>query len=175
MVRVVLLPKDISNRLYNLTQLNEEIDGILFYRQQGDYCPIEASFITGVGTEGNVTQLPGRLEVVNEFLDKNPDYKYVQFHTHSKGTIRKYGQYYARNFSEQDYENIHHNLKDDENYMAMLVTSETKILEGIDNPRLNIVDTFNGYSQRKAAIYKALDTIAQNLGYEIDGLDAKII
>ncbi|MEK6921368.1 MAG: hypothetical protein AABX82_05770 [Nanoarchaeota archaeon] len=91
MTRKVLLPKELETRLNGLTSLVEEVKGVLFYRPQEEYCPLEAIFMTGVGTEGHVQANPGRLEVVNEFFGRNPDYHYVEFHTHCEGTIKKYG------------------------------------------------------------------------------------
>ena len=93
MARKVLLPREIDERLDNLTGLVKEIDGILLYRKQADYCPIEALFMTGVGSAGHVQAQPDRMEVANELFRRNPDYRFVKFHTHSKGTIEKFGDY----------------------------------------------------------------------------------
>src|SRR3989339_1491985 len=102
MGRKVLLPREIDRRLDNLTELVEEVDGILLYRRQGDYCPIEALFMTGVGSAGHVQAQPDRMEVANDFFRRNPDYQFVKFHTHSKETIDKFGDYYAKHFSQGD-------------------------------------------------------------------------
>lgn len=88
MTRTVLLPKEIDGRLDNLTLLIEEVIGVLLYRRLGDYCPIEALLITGAGgREGRSEPIPERVKTVNEFFKRNPDYQFVEVHTHSRGTI----------------------------------------------------------------------------------------
>ena len=172
MTRTVLLPRDIEGRLNNFTELTQEVDGILLYRRQGDYCPLEQIFMTGVGTEGHVQAHPERMEVANEFFRRNPDYQFVKFHTHSKGTIERFGHYYARHFSQGDIDGIKEQLRDNRNFMAMLVTPETKLLSGIDNPELVVVNDFAGYQNRSQAVSQALKVIAGNLGYDIISLPA---
>jgi len=51
----------------------------------------------------------------------NPDYNYVEFHTHSRGTIETFGQYYARSFSKGDLKVIEDKLKRSRDYVSMLV------------------------------------------------------
>ena len=50
MSRTVLLPRDLAQRLGSLTVFNQEVEGILLYRRNGNYCPVETIFMTGVGT-----------------------------------------------------------------------------------------------------------------------------
>ena len=172
MTRKVLLPRELDGRLSNLTELTEEVDGILLYRRQDDFCPIEALFMTGVGSAGHVQAQPERMEVANEFFRRNPNYQFVKFHTHSKGTIERFGQYYARHFSQGDIDGIKEQLGYDKNFMVMLVTPETKLLCGIDNPELLIVNDFPGYQNRSQAVSQSLNVIAENLGYDISRLQA---
>ena len=172
MARKVLLPREINGRLDSLTELVEEVDGILLYRRQGDYCPIEALFMTGVGSAGHVQAQPDRMEVANEFFRRNPDYQIVKFHTHSKGTIARFGKYYARQFSQGDIDGIKEQLRYDRDFMAMLVTPETKLLSGIDNPELMVVNGFHGYQNRSQAVSQSLKVIAENLGYDISRFQA---
>ena len=47
MARTVLLPKKHREKLVNLTSLVEEVNGILLYRLQGSYCPVENIYMTG--------------------------------------------------------------------------------------------------------------------------------
>jgi hypothetical protein len=172
MARKVLLPREIDERLNNLTGLVEEVDGILLYRRQGDYCPIEALFMTGVGSAGHVQAQPDRMEVANEFFRRNPNYQYVRFHTHSKATIERFGDHYARHFSQGDIDGINEQLRDDRDFMAMLITPETKLLSGIDNPELRVVPDSESYKTRSQAINIQLNQIARHLGYDISGLQA---
>lgn len=170
MARRVLLPSEIEKRLNDLTGLMQEVNGILLYRRQKDDCPLEAVFMTGVGCEGDVQANPQRMVVANEFFRRNSDYQFVKFHTHSKGTIEKFGDYYARHFSQGDINGIKEQLKEDRNFMAMLITPKTKLLSGIDNPTLIMVDDFIGYHHRSQAVSQSLKVIAKNLGYDISGL-----
>lgn len=170
MARTVLLPKDIESRLYALTGIVEEVNGILLYRNQADYCPIETVFVTGVGNEGNVRSVPERMRIANEFLKNNPNYDFVKFHTHSVGTIARFGKYYATNFSQRDIECIEEQIRQNRTYMALLITPETKILKGIDNPGLETIDNIPVLQKRGSAIIESLNLIARNLGYNIDGM-----
>ena len=172
MTRKVLLPRKIDRKLDNLTGLVEEINGILLYRRQGDYCPIEALFMTGVGSMDHVQAQSDRMEVANEFFSRNPDYQFVKFHTHSKGTIERFGEYYARHFSRGDIDGIKEQLQYNRNFMAMLVTPEIKLLSGIDNPKLVIVNDFSRYKSRSQAVNQSLKAIAENLGYDISKFQA---
>lgn len=172
MTRKVFLPRDIDKKLDNLASLTEEVDGILLYRRQGDYCSIEALFMTGVGSAGHVQAQPDRMEVVNEFFSRNPDYQFVKFHTHSRETIKKFGEYYATHFSHGDIDGIKEQLRYDRDFMAMLITPETKLLSGIDNPELRVVNGFQEYQNRSQAVSQSLKVIAENLGYDISKLQA---
>lgn len=173
MSRKILLPREIDNRLNDLTRVVEEVNGILLYRRREDICPIESVFMTGVGTEGHVQSQPERIEITNEFFKRNPDYRFIKVHTHSQATIDKFGQYYARNFSSQDHEGIKEQLKHDKDFMAMLITPKTKLLYGTDNPELHIVDDFPGYANRSSGVDDSIKVIAQNLGYDISRLPGK--
>src|SRR3989344_3878293 len=175
MARKVLLPREIGQRLDNLTGLVQEVNGILPYRKQGETCPLEAMFISGVGSEGHVQSLPERMHVANEFFRRNPDYQYVKFHTHSRVTIARFGDYYATHFSSIDLKVIEGGLKENMEYMAMLVTSKTKLLSGFDNPQLVIVDDFPGYKEISEAIKQAMGIIAGNFGYDLSNLRATLI
>ncbi|MGV8086247.1 MAG: hypothetical protein ACP5N1_01325 [Candidatus Woesearchaeota archaeon] len=167
MTRNVLLPNELDGRLDTLTNLVEEINGILLYRQNGIYCPIEALFMTGIGSAGHVQSQSDRMEIANEFFKRNPDYKFVKFHTHSRGTIEKFGSHYARHFSQGDIDGMKEQLRYDKNFMAMLVTPETKLLSGIDNPKLLVVDNSLEYINRSQIVSASLKNIAENLGYDL--------
>lgn len=172
MTRIVILPRELEHRLNNLTNLVEEVDGTLLYRRLEDYCLIDSIFMMGVGKEGHVQAQPERIKIANEFFKRNPDYRFVKFHTHSKGTIDKFGQYYATNFSAGDIDTFKDMLEDDKEFMAMLVTPTTKLLWGIDNPELVVVDDSPRYRNRNQAVSEALRVIARNLGYDIDFFQA---
>lgn len=172
MARIVILPGELEQRLNNLTNLVEEVDGVLLYRRLEDYCLIESIFMMGVGKEGHVQAQLERIKIANDFFRRNPDYRFVKFHTHSKGTIDKFGEYYATHFSEGDIDTFRDMLEDDKEFIAMLVTPTTKLLYGIDNPELTVVNDSPRYRYRNQAVSEALRIIAQNLGYDIDFFQA---
>src|SRR3989338_9324754 len=87
----------------------------------------------------------------------------VEFHTHSFGTIARYGPYYARNFSSGDMDSLRDKLDHDERYIHMLVTPETKLLWGSDNPELIIRSDF----PIKNHVDLAIGIIARNRGINI--------
>ncbi len=168
MSRIVVLPKDIERRLDTLAILDRETNGALLYRQRDDYCVVESLFMTGDGTERHVQSEPRRVEVVNGFLRAYPDYKYVEFHTHTRETIRKHGEYYAKHFSREDRKVIREQLRHDREFIAMLVTPETKLLSGVDNPSL-VVD--ERYLDRSRYINIILRKIAEGKGYKLNRLE----
>lgn len=170
MARQVLLPSDIGIRLHNLTALVEEVNGILLYKRIADNCPLEAMFVTGVGNAGHVQALPERAEIANEFFRRNTDYQFVKFHTHTAETIRKFGDYYARNLSKGDIDLIKAHLKEDKEFMTLLITPETKILCGIDNPKLVMINDFPGYKEKSYRVGEEIKNIAKQKGYNLDGL-----
>ncbi len=172
MTRTVILPSEINKRLDKLATLKEEVNGILLYRSQREYCPIEQSFMLGVGSAGHVQAQLERLEVANEFLRRNRNYNFVRFHTHSRGTIENFGNYYAKYFSAQDISEIKKEIMRNPDHIEMLVTPETKLLSGIDNPHLIIVDDFPGFHNRSRAVRESLQIIERNLGYDLSKLSA---
>ncbi len=172
MARTIVLPSELEKKLTGLASLREEVDGILLYRPRENLCPIEAIFMTGVGNEGHVQAQPSRVEIANEFLKRNPDYRFIKFHTHSRGTIQKHGAYYARNFSSRDIAVLQEQLKQDPAYIALLVTPATKVVYGRDSPNVETVPNFPRYVQRGLAVHESLQRIARNLGYDLDTLKA---
>lgn len=172
MARTIVLTKDIESRLDTLPMTREEVNGILLYRQRGEYCPIDKCFIMGIGNEGLVTYQKDRIKVANEFLRRNKDYHYVMFHTHTMGTIRRHGDYFARNFSRDDIDEFRR-IGFDANDIGMLVTPETKLLYGIDNPSLAVVESLPGYQERSRAVSIALHRIARELGCNLEDFQAR--
>lgn len=175
MSRKILLPADLDRRLQDLTALEEEVRGSLLCRYEGEHYLVDSLFVTGVGTSAAfVKPIRKRIEIVNAFLNRNPDYSVVEFHTHSIGTIRGLGQYWATNFSRQDIGTITENLRANKNYIHMLATPVTRILYGNDNPTLQIVNGFPNYATRSQAIGVALRKIATSLGYTFENLPANL-
>jgi hypothetical protein len=170
MARTVLLPRDIDEGLSELVLQEEEVQGVLLFVPDGNNCPVECLVITGIGTEDYVKPIAGRNEILNKFLKTNPDYRVIEFHTHSTGTIAKCGNYFAENFSQHDIKSMTAQMSCVPAYIAMLVTPKTYKLKSIDTVNLEVVDTPPEYHARKEEVIGALDSIAKDMGYEIDVL-----
>ncbi|MFH1065534.1 MAG: hypothetical protein V1734_03450 [Nanoarchaeota archaeon] len=172
MARTVVLPRDIEARLDNLTGLDEEVIGFLLYRQRGEYCPVDRIFMTGIGTESEVRNQGDRLNVAKEFLRRNPSYYFIYFHTHSVSSIRMHGDDVARHFSQKDIDVRNSVIAINPRYIEMLVTPETKLLYGIDNPSLVTVESLPGSLNRSRAVSIALHKIAGELGCNLERFQA---
>ena len=167
MSRKIILPSELNLRLDSLSSLEQEIVGVLFYRQKEDFCPIEYLFIMGRGEEDFVMDDKERLEVANQFLKENEEYHFIKFHTHSKKTIAKFGDYFAYNFSSGDKDTIKSNLKIDKRYMAMLITPKTIKVEGIDSPELYFFN-YPEYSELNQEVNYKLEKIARKLNCDLN-------
>jgi len=169
MTRTVILPRALDSKLDGFTELVEEVNGILLFRPRGETCPLESLFVTGVGSgddsEGHVQADLRRVEVANAFFREFPDYKFVKFHTHSRGTIRRYGNYYANHFSSGDIESYTEQLRENRDFIALLATPETRLLMGIDNPTLRHA-TFERQAECQRLVDEALERISERLGYD---------
>lgn len=187
MSRTVLLPREFERKLDELATLEEEVNGILLYRPQQtqdefrllrfllytrlkDWCPIENIFMTGIGHEGHVQAEQQRMDVANEFFKRNPEYRFVKFHTHSKGTIRKFGDNYATQFSDGDIRSYEEQLRMDPEFIGMVVTPRTKLLYAPDNPTLRVVEKFPSNANEK--INSDLREIARVMGYDFSRFQA---
>jgi len=183
MVRTVLLPRTLETKLSNLATLQEEVNGVLLYRPStgtrtdniaqtpdGDLCPVEEIYMTAVGSAGHVIADPDELRVLNEFFQKNQDYRFIKFHTHSKGTLEQFGEQFATSFSSGDIEAYDEQIERDNRFIGMLVTPSDMLLYGREDsqgrsPILKIVEGFDGYEVRNRAVNEGLTLIKQNLGH----------
>jgi hypothetical protein len=170
MARTVLLPQDIGEGLSKLVLREEEVQGVLLFVPDGDNCPVECLVVTGIGNEGFVKPLGGRSEILNKFLKTNPDYRVIEFHTHTVKTVADCGDYFAENFSQHDIESMTAQMNLVPDYIAMLVTPKTYKLKSLDEVSLKVVDTPAEYYERKEEVIGALDAIAKGIGYEIEVL-----
>ena len=170
MTRIVLLPRQFDATLEELASLEQESNGILLYKRQGNFLPVEYIFMTGIGTGGHVQADQKRMDVANEFFKRNPAYNYVKFHTHSKGTGRQFGDYFATHFSAGDIETYREQLKENSDFIGMVVTPTTKLLYAPDNPTIGIVRHFP--SKANSKIQVELAQIAAVMGYDLGKFQA---
>lgn len=167
--RVVLLPRELDETLDELAGIKDETNGVLLYRLQegksGRYCPAVALYMTAKETPGHVKAEPQRMEVVNEFFQRHPDFRFVKWHTHSRGTIRMCGEYFATHFSGADTSDYDRRIEEEPSFIGMVATPVTKLLYAHDNPRLKVIENFSeGLS---AQISEELIGIAQSKGYDL--------
>ncbi len=167
MPRTIVLPKELEQRLYGLTQTQEESNGVLLYREIQGHCFVEHLFMTGIGTEGNVRAFQERMNVVNEFFRTHPEYKYIKFHVHTKGTIAQHGNYFARNFSAGDRAGTQEQLRHNPEFIALLVTPETILLDAPDTPILHVVNESRNYTRMHEYVAKEIEKAADRLEIDI--------
>lgn len=123
----VRVPEKYLNQLRDFASgYLEEVSGVFLCRKDEGELVVLKMVFSGSGTEGNVSPAKSIVNAVNELLDNYPRYRFIDFHTHSVGTIRNHGDYYANNWSDGDLQNF----KDQgEGYTAMLVTPEKVLLK----------------------------------------------
>ena len=167
MGRTVALVDKFARRLLDLTRLQEEVNGMFLYKPQSSYCGIESIFMTGIGTEGHVRAEPERIRILNAFFQRNPDYRIVKFHTHSRGTIEKHGDYYANHFSQGDIASYDELLREDPDFIGMVVTPKRMLLYAPDNPKIQVARGFP--LEADARIRRDLQQIASEQGYNLSG------
>ncbi len=173
MARTVVLPGEIDRKATNLAaRLQEEVHGVLLYSPFQSLCPIDYMLVTGIGTQSHVQALPRRLDLLNEFFRRNPSYRYAEFHTHSAGTIRDCGEYFARNFSGGDNQTIEQRFADDSSYIHVLFTPVTKLVASRDGSKVVVIDNLPGYEERSIAVGTVIDIIAHNIGVNVGHLPA---
>ncbi len=177
MGRVVLLPGVLDAKLDELTSIEDEVNGVLLYRmQEGEdsrYCPVTNIYMTAKGTPGHVIADPQRIEVVNEFFQRHPDYHHVKFHTHSRGTIARFGEWAATNFSGGDLRSYEEQCEHDPDFIGMVATPVTKLLHAPDNPVLRVVDSYPEDLARH--ISEELAAIAREKGFDFARFRSKRI
>lgn len=168
MNRTLTIPQGQAKNLIAFAKgYEEEISGRLLYRQEGEECIVDSGYITGSGTETSLTEDNEALDVVRTFLQRNPDWEQAPYHTHTQKTVDKHGDYFAQNWSAQDMENIKRESSRDQDYMAVLATPETILVEGRDNPELNVLQHKDS-TQYEEPVNESLDIIADELGYTED-------
>ena len=146
MARTVALPRNLSQNLDRLAHVDSESNGFLLYKLYDDICLVDSMTITGVGDEGHVNVREDLTDTLFNYVIRHGyDPRHiVRFHTHTRGTIRKFGQHFARNFSKQDIDYYQKLLQEHPSFIAMVVTPETKLLYGLDSPELVVTDEYKG-------------------------------
>ncbi len=123
--RIIVLPASLKDTLKEIANKYNECAGALFYLprkyEHAVVCPLSHILILKEGTPGAVTLDYYDIKKIEKILN-NTRLNYILFHTHSTGTIEKYGAYYGTNFSEQDKQIINRFLRTRRDHISMLVT-----------------------------------------------------
>jgi hypothetical protein len=107
----VYIPEKINEYLKFESRQEAESQGVLVYREhsragnEGDIF-VEYKIPTGRGTPGQVESQQEKLDVLHQFMEENPEYRGIVYHTHSEGTLDEFGEVYGHNFSPGDMASI---------------------------------------------------------------------
>lgn len=126
MITKVYMPHDIYQGIFDLTQRKNETSGILLYRRP-DSCGeifVAACYLLGEGSSTTVSTDSRRVNAINNFLGRNPDFTYTAFHTHTESTIGKHGEHFRKHFSRQDIEEMQGASETRPNYSHILFTPD---------------------------------------------------
>ena len=124
---IIYLPEKIEQELFQLTTLRQETSGVLLFQE--DYSAnryIAAVYKTGTGNESSVEGDSKKVLNFLRFCKENPEYGWMEFHTHTEETIRIFGPHYAKHFSEGDLKTIEENKRKfgQNDYDELLITPE---------------------------------------------------
>lgn len=143
MDRKILLPNELKEELFGLTRRNNEVRGFLLYRPticDGSLiCPLEEHITLAEGTESSVLmdQLNSRL--MQEFLSQT-NYVFLDSHTHSEGSVARYGEYVASNFSYGDLYEFAKTRRTNPQYLHLLITPKRLLLNGENAEIIEVSD-----------------------------------
>ncbi len=173
MSQIVALPKTLENTLDALIAVNQESNGVIWTKRKGRINVCTSIFMTGIGDDSHVEANEERIRLVNVFLEKNPQYCFVKFHTHTYATIQKHGEYYAEHFSTGDIQGYQEQLQHNPDFLAMVVTPVKKLLYGRDNPELVVIADPKNFLQESAIIDLSVRIMARFLNINLDNFSAK--
>ncbi|MBP7708763.1 hypothetical protein KA107_03685 [Candidatus Pacearchaeota archaeon] len=159
--RNIIIPGEISSELKGLVEQRNESQGVLLYSAypaDGELiCPVFNFYKTGEGTPGHVSADERKLQAINSFLRQNSGvYSPIIWHSHSRGTVETFGDYFARNFSQEDLRVINKRTSEDPLYLAMLSTPIAHLVSGKGDVSLTFINDFEGFQERNAEINRQL-------------------
>src|SRR3989344_6632743 len=136
MIRTITLSNEFERRLRGLTERVKQSNGVLFYRPslvEGiQFCSVDGMFIISLGMEDEKSP-EKRVEIVKEFLRFNNGYKNIEFLTRSREKLNGTKQ---TEISREDLDYFSRRVKDNEEYLGMVVTPSATLLYGLDVPML---------------------------------------
>jgi len=178
--RILRIPEKLSNGLNgvlrDLAELKEETNGVLLYepvRKPGHVdCRVDLLYMTGIGTTGHVRADPMRMEIINEFFQNHPEYRFVKWHTHSRGT----GKYWHDKLSQGDMDSYREQIRQDPEFMGMMVSPSGRRLVAKGPVEMHVVPTWGDFEEKASYLSDEMSLAANALGYrEIPTLKARKI
>ncbi len=185
--RRIHIPNHIKERLTNLAKISkDEADGILFYKivpkttivpydnlgglykeevTSFDYF-VEGVFMTGCGTSMHVRPLEDRVRVANKFLEKNKDYGFAKFHTHTEETCRV-NSINAHYFSRGDKKGMDRQLKENPWFIELLFTPYSISAYGNPTLRVFISETNRDDILKEKELGDKINRMAHELGVDL--------
>ncbi len=166
----VVMSKNVANKLANLTVFEQETNGFILYLTLKGTDFVSSAYMGGVGGSGHVGASEESRSIVEGVQNKLGNSGYIEFHTHSRGTIAQFGRHYATNFSSGDLESIKASSHADPNYRHLLVTPERMMLARYDADARNLagipfsVRNFPGMESQEAAFQEVVKGVKQRLG-----------
>lgn len=168
--RILELPEELNLKLKSLAELQQETNGVLLYPDEkirdasgNTRCRIEALYMTGRGDQVHVQSDTQRMAVMNEFFNLHPEYRYVKWHTHCRGT----GQQWFDKISAGDRESYTNQLREDPNFIGMMVSPTHTIVIGMDNPVLQVTPkgTTRNFEAQERIIRNWIEEAAGRIGH----------
>src|SRR3989338_2704078 len=159
MTRTIILSGEFERRLRGLTERVNESNGVLFYRlstvEGMHLCPVDGMLPISLGMKDE-NGSEKRVEIVKEFIRFNNGYKNIEFLTRSREKLNGTKQ---TEISREDLDYFSRRVKDNEEYLGMVVTPSATLLYGLDVPVLSITHGHPSLSER--TIHKELKLIAK--------------
>lgn len=130
--REIVVPPAALDLLHKLVNLNQEIEFRCYFAFKNGQYALRTIAITGVGNPNTVVENQAWVDEVENRLISAQDqiYRVAICHTHSRGTITKFGSDYSFGFSRGDYVSLRGaGMQDPTGILGMMVSTFVK------NPR----------------------------------------
>ena len=172
-VRRISLPEELDRQLKTLAELQQESNGVLLYTSQGLDFRVDHLYMTNIGTAGHVQADPIRMEIINKFFERHPEYQLIKWHTHSRGT----GEYWFDKLSEGDIRSYNRQLEEDPEFIGMMVSPVKKIIvargKGEESTLVRVVPTPHDFYDRRRRLETEIELAARELGYTFNERTAR--
>ena len=166
---LILMPVEFFDGLIGACNAQREIRGVLIVpkipRRDGELRVLSV-LTTGYGSSGRTGVDDNKLKAINKLLAERNDVGIIEFHTHTTGTIRDYGQYFTDHFSSGengDFGTLSKNVnRYGSAYKHVLFTPTHILTFGLTNPQFRIVKFRNTDPSDDFQYWKNLFDIKMN-------------